>query len=634
MLAVAVLLAGAGAGAGERAAAATRVALTGSVPGWALPGRMVGPVPATQLVDLSVYMSWRDPARLAALAEAVSDPRSPRYGHHLSAAEFRDRFSPARSDVDAVAAWLRGQGLRVLPIPANRHYVDAEGTVERVQAAFATRLAGYRVGGRVLRGPVSAPSIPPLAGVVAVAGLDQGGALVHPDHVSSDAPPPAFVSAPPCGAYWGERLATGVPPAYGAPRPYVPCGYMPSQLRTAYGLEGALRRGLDGRGQTVAVTDAFASPTIHADVDRFSAHHGLPPFARGQLSEVLPPPAGAAPAGADCDTASWYGEETLDVETVHSLAPRAGVVYAAARDCGDLALDHAITTVVDGELAQVVSNSWGSPGEGLASAQLRAYADTFLQAALQGIGIVFSSGDNGDEVARTGTRTVDFPASAPWVTTVGGTSLGIGADGQRLFETGWGVDRSVLTDGAWPSLPGAFLYGSGGGTSQVFAQPRYQAQVVPAALADVEGGRGRTIPDLAMVGDPNTGVLVGYTQTFPDGVRYGEHRVGGTSLAAPLVAAMELLADQRAGMHHGFMNPALYLLDGTRALRDVLPPPAPLAAVRVDYVNMHDASAGLVTSLRTLGQTESLRTTPGYDDVTGLGTPRGMTFVEALGRVP
>jgi subtilase family serine protease len=622
--------------AGHRsvASAEVRVSLAGSVPEWAVPAQREAPVPGSELVDLAVYMSWRNPEEALRLAEAVSDPRSPRYGRHLGAGEFRERFAPAAADVEAVAAWLRGQGLRVVDIPANRHYVAAEGTAARVAAAFGTGLAGYRVGDRVLRGPTVAPSMPALHGVVAVSGLDEGGAAVRPDHaIAGPAAPAGFVNAPPCSAWWGERLATELPPAYGTVPPYVPCGYSAVQLRTVYGLADAERDGLDGRGQTVAVTDAYASPTIRADVDRYSRSRGLVPLGRDQLTEIPARPLTSPQAGTHCDPGGWYAEESLDVEAVHLLAPRARVVYAGARDCSTTALDEAITTVLDGELAQVITNSWGSPGETAGRAQLQAFADTFLQAAIEGVAVIFASGDNGDQVARRGERAVDFPSSAPWVTSVGGTSLGIGADGERIFETGWGVDRTSLAGGAWPALPGTFLYGSGGGTSRVFEQPGYQSRAVPDSLSRHLGGaRARTVPDLAMVGDPNTGIIVGVSQTFPDGVRYGEYRIGGTSLAAPLVAAMVLLADQHAGMHHGFLNPALYRLGGTQAFRDVVAPEATLAAVRVDYANRLDPSGGLVYSLRTLGQTHSLHTTPGYDDVTGLGTPRGMAFIEALGR--
>src|SRR5439155_5781479 len=159
-----------------------------------------------------------------------------------------------------------------------------------------------------------------------------------------------------------------------------------------------------------------------------------------------------------------------------------------------------------------------------------------------GIGVYFSSGDSGDETggdpANAAFATPDWPASSPWVTAVGGTSLGVGASDQYLFETGWETGRSGLSGGAWtPAYPGRYLYGSGGGTSRVFAQPAYQAGVVPSSIATNHGGAPmRVVPDIAALGDPTTGMLVGQTQTFPDGsLRYSEFRIGGTSLAPPLM---------------------------------------------------------------------------------------------------
>ena len=139
------------------------------------------------------------------------------------------------------------------------------------------------------------------------------------------------------------------------------------------------------------------------------------------------------------------------------------------------------------------------------------------------------------------------------------------------------------------------------------------------------------VPDVSLVGDPNTGMLVGQTQTFPDGTtKYSEYRLGGTSLSSPLMAGVMALADQQAGRHHGFANPALYAQYGTPAYRDTVAPDQPIAVVRNDYVNSVDATDGIKTTLRTFDQTESLHTTPGYDDVTGVGSPNGQRFLAAL----
>ena len=122
------------------------------------------------------------------------------------------------------------------------------------------------------------------------------------------------------------------------------------------------------------------------------------------------------------------------------------------------------------------------------------------------------------------------------------------------------------------------------------------------------------------MGDPNTGYLIGQTQTFPDGsVKDSEYRLGGTSLSSPLMAGIMALADQAAGTPHGFANPALYGLVRTGDFHDVVDPPSTVAVVRADYKNGADQSDGVGYSLRTMNQTLSLETTTGYDDVTGLG---------------
>ncbi len=162
----------------------------------------------------------------------------------------------------------------------------------------------------------------------------------------------------------------------------------------------------------------------------------------------------------------------------------------------------------------------------------------------------------------------------------------------------------------------------------MWSTPRYQLGIVARSVA-----RGhRAVPDVAMDADPQTGMLIGQTQTFPDGsVRYSEHRTGGTSLASPLMAAVEAIADQAAGRPHGFLNPALYRLAGSGALRDVAPGSAARAVVRMDYANQVDGSAGLKVTLRSLDdEAQSLHLGVGWDTLTGLGSPNGGAFVAAL----
>jgi subtilase family serine protease len=192
---------------------------------------------------------------------------------------------------------------------------------------------------------------------------------------------------------------------------------------------------------------------------------------------------------------------------------------------------------------------------------------------------------------------------------------------------------------SWKALSGRVSYcGGGGGTSRVFAQPAYQRGVVPNRLSKrYSSTPARVIPDISAVGDPNTGFLVGETQTFPDGsVKYSEYRIGGTSLASPVVAGIMAVADQVAGHPHGFANPAFYPLYKINSSRfNVLYDPKPLTGVgvvRVDYANTVDATDGLLTSLRSIDVTDGtiLRAAPGYDDITGVGSPKGLAFLAAL----
>jgi len=609
------------------------VKLGGSVPSWAQAGALKSAAGPGAKVSFHIQLGWRNAASAAALAKAVSNPRSRLYGHYLTPAQFRVRFAPTMSAVAAVRAWLLSQGFTVTDVPANRLYVAATGTVAQVEKAFAVKMNVYKVQGASLRAPAQAPTVPASLSrvVTGVVGLAQ-----HAMKPLIIAPPPAgFRNGQPWSRYWGQAVATDKPSAYGTSQPYAVKGYTPKQLRGAYGTSSAIRHGNDGRGVTVAVIDAFAAPTIVYDVNRFSTDNGVPPFRRHQFKQIWAP--GLVTEAATGDEQDWYGEETLDIEAVHSMAPGARVVFYAAYSDQDTDMDAALNWVVDHHVAQIVSNSYGDLGEDLPADQIAAERAIFIQAACEGIGLYFSSGDNGDEVDTLGARQTDNPASSPWVTAVGGTSLGVGKHYNYLFETGWGTSKSVLTDdgSAWdPEPPGAWIYGGGGGTSQLFAEPWYQKHVVPASLSGwfSTTNRGRVVPDISMDGDPTTGMLVGETQTWSDGsVSYDTYRIGGTSVSCPLFAGVMALVDQRAGHPRGFVNPLLYLLADSHAYRDVVSPSDTMAAVRSDYANGENANDGVVFSLRSLNQTESLQTTPGYDDVTGMGSPNGAAFLRALG---
>jgi len=652
-----VALSGVAAGAG----ASSRATIAGSHPSWATPSARVADATGSDTMQFRVYLNLRDRAGLEAQARAVSDPSSATYRAYLSPAQVKTRYAPTDASVAAVKAWLASQGLKAGEVPANNQFVEARGSVSQVEHAFGVHLGVYAVRGRHLRSPAGDLSVPgSLASTISgVVGIDQAFNLMRPDHISNESSTGAATSAPssgaktfgvgptvvppadgfrngrPCSAYYGEQVDT-TDPAYGggfgSPLPYAPCGYKPQQLRQAYGTQSLLDVGLDGSRATVAVIDAFASPTIFSDASTYARRNDpAHPLRRSQFRQVLFPTNPDLEGPDGCDAAGWYGEETLDIEAVHAMAPGAKIVYVGGSDCQDVSLDKALNKVISENLAQIVSNSYGDLGEDIAPDAVAAFQDIAVQAVLQGIGVYFSSGDSGDEVAALGFPSPDFSASSPWVTAVGGTTLGIGANGQKLLETGWETGKSSLVDNVWtPPAPGAYIYGSGGGTSRLFSQPWYQRGVVPDALAkknQTKGNKGRVVPDISMLGDPSTGMLVGQTQTFPEGVSYDEYRIGGTSLSSPLFAGVIALADDVLGVHHGFINPTIYQkLAGTAAITDVKHVKG--AVVRVDYINGVDATDGTKTSVRTFDFGGlAIKTKPGYDDVTGLGVPNGMQFL-------
>ncbi len=463
--------------------------------------------------------------------------------------------------------------------------------------------------------------------MLTVTGLDNSPRRAR--HQDTLPPPGAvFKNSGPFSTYYGSNTDKKLPVAYGTHAPYAVKGYTGRQLRAAYGAGS-----YNGKGVTVAITDAFASPTIVADAQKYAARNGDAPYKRGQLSQVLPDDYRYT-SPDECDASGWYGEETLDVEAVHAVAPAADITYVGASSCTDDDLLDALGKIVDHRLADIVSNSWGDLESNETPDIAAAYDRIFQIGAVEGIGFYFSSGDAGDNVANplgTGAKQVDTPANSPWVTSVGGTSLAVGKGDKYQWETGWGTLRATLSvDGSsWTAFPGGFTSGAGGGTSRLYGQPFYQRGVVPDSLALAGGGtvKQRVEPDIAAVADPNTGFLVGQTQAFPDGsFQYSEYRIGGTSLAAPVIAGVQALAQQaRHGVPIGFANPLIYDRYGTGAYHDVTDHPLgrgkDLAVVRVDYANGFDAADGLLTSLRSLGKDSSLSAVVGYDDVTGVGTP-------------
>jgi subtilase family serine protease len=375
-------------------------------------------------------------------------------------------------------------------------------------------------------------------------------------------------------------------------------------------------QGADGHGQTVAIIDAYASPSIVSDVNRLSISRGQRPLTT--YSQKVP---STFYDEALCGYPSgWQGEQTLDVQAVHNIAPRANVFYEGGFNCGG-GIDVALSDILDNQRATIVTNSYGDGGE-LPLYAVKAEENQHLQAVAEGIGLYYSSGDSGDETVNGETAQPDYFATSPWVTGVGGTTLGIAKNGSVALQTGWGTsidpvvkDSTTGALGYGLPLPGEFVFGAGGGTSTVFTEPWYQRGVVPASLAQ----GGRTVPDVSADADPYTGEVIGISPIddadYPAVGSYTEETYGGTSLASPLFAATVALAQQATGARVGFLNPTLYAAYRTdpSTVRDV----KPAAGSAFAYTSASSGSTYLITN----DTDSSLKTRSGYDTVTGLGSP-------------
>jgi subtilase family serine protease len=630
-------------GPASAAASSPRFALAGSTPGWLSQARNVSATPSRQQVDFGVLLHMRNSGGAVATLRAISTPGSARYGHWLSNKEFDSQYGPAKVTVTAVQRWLRSQGFRISTTLPSGMYIEAAGSVAQIDKTFNTTVRNYTYRGQIVHANATALSLPAstsatVRGAVAgVLGIDQGALLKRPDATLPGPPPGARYGVQPCSAYYGQKMATSKPAAYGKHWPYVICGYTPGQYQSAYGETSLLQHGINGHGVTVAITDAYAAPTIYADAQQYSKVHGQPQFTPGQFAQSTPAPDGYNQEKL-CGPQGWYGEETLDVEAVHAMAPGAKVVYVGAKNC-DLGLNNAWAGAIDNHVADVITNSWSYGTDSLkeiGQAQLKFYEQYSMEAALTGITVNFSSGDSGDGTdggTHLADKTVGFPSDLPYVTGVGGTSVYIGSHGQWLAEYGWQSDYSALTKGKWtPKPPGTYSSGGGGGTSVLFKQPFYQQGKVPTSVSEYFGKTPmRAVPDIAMPADPNTGFEVGETQVFPNGTHWAQYRIGGTSLASPMMAGIVAVADQYSRHALGFINPLYYeRMLGTSALHDITAPTSPQAEVRTDYANFLNGSQGKTYKLQTIDvQTTTIHDTPGYDDETGVGTPDGPAFFNA-----
>ena len=486
-----------------------------------------------------------------------------------------------------------------------------------------------------------------LPGAIAVAVLTAGALLLSGQgsisQQSTTVPRGAGHSVfSPAVSDW-QLISTGTPPppesacfALG-----VRC-FTPAAMTAAYNYPALYAQGLNGKGKTIAIIDSFGSPTIASDLHVFDTAFGLQPMC-GEAEVVCTPDmptfqilqvqGSPAPLPQPPNNGTglenhfgWAVEVSLDVEWAHATAPGANIILVTTPTAEVLGVQgfppmmNAVQFVVDHHLADVISMSLGA-GEGTfanGQAALLQLRKAFVDAQANGITVVASSGDGGTtnalkepvkNPALIPYPSVGWPASDPLVTAIGGTRLctdptntttrvADNTDPPSVCDL-----QSAQAEIGWP--------GSGGGYSILFQRPTFQ-DVLPAGSTYVGSSVGapgpnfnmRGVPDVAYQASSGTGPLV-FLGAF------GWFFVGGTSCSAPQWAGLIAIADQISGDNLGYINPGLYKIgsDPTRYANDFF-----------------DVTLGKNQRSSIPGYSAS----PGWDAITGLGTPNAANLAPDL----
>ncbi|MEY9842063.1 kumamolisin [Streptacidiphilus sp. EB103A] len=500
-----------------------------AVPGLRETTRVTGRLASSTRLRVAITLRPRDDAGLNAFIAQVSDPSSRLHGQYLTKDQFATRFGRTALEVGRITRYLDAQGLKVDKVHDGNLLIDASGTAADMEMAFGTHLNTWRDSrtGRAFYANETAPSLPSSLGalVLDVSGLN-------------------------------DRLVRGVSPRLGPKG-----GLTPAQLKGGYGVAPLASTGLNGSGQTVAVVefDGFEQSNITS----YDNHYGLRP----------PAPTVHEVDGGSGALGSGQVEVELDIEALQAIAPKAHVAVFETpnTDAGEVDVYQAI---VDSG-TRVTSSCWGAAETQRTAGNMSALDLVFKQGAAEGLSFFAAAGDNGSDDAGDGGLSVDYPASDPYVTGVGGTRLSLTSNNTWSNEV------------AWPL--------GGGGASSVFAIPTWQVPVRKAA-----GGGRRQVPDVAAEADPEPGISV-YT-----GGAWTS--IGGTSAATPDWAALAALYNQRAQARGkaplGFANPLIYSLGRASG----------------DTTDFHDI---------TRGGNGAYTATHGWDFVAGWGSYDATHFIAA-----
>ena len=547
--------------AGSAAVTVPTKQLTGHVPKVVFSLTATGRVPSTNTIHLAIGLPLHNEEGVNALLGQIYDPASPNYQHFLSRTEFTDQFAPSQADYESVVSFAEANGLTVTARHGNRMLLEVSGPASNVERAFTVKLNNFKhpTENRVFFAPNVEPTVPASLPVIEIGGLNN---YAKP-HSNLHPRPNGLTNNSPV------RLSGSGPQG----------GYVGDDFRNAY-VPGT---SLTGAGQKVALVqfDGYTSNDI-------TAYENLTGRSAVSLTNILLNGFSGQPTGSGGEV-----EVSLDIEMVLSMAPGISQIMLYEGDPINFAPNVVLNQIAVDNAAKQISCSWGwGGGPSAVSDQI------FKEMAVQGQTFCDACGDSDaflpGQVDNPGYN--GCPASSPYITVVGGTTLSTtGPGGAYVSEQiwNWGVEN-----------PGQGYDGVGscGGTSSYYAIPSWQQGI---SMTNNGGSTTfRNVPDVTLTGD-NVWVIADGSGSIN----------GGTSCASPLWAAFMALANQQAVSNNlssiGFLNPKIYALAKSASYNTVFN----------DVTNGNNTWSSSPTNFYAVR---------GFDLASGLGSPKGTNMINAL----
>lgn len=622
----------------------SRSVLAGHYPSWASTGHDAGCVPDNLVLKNLTVVVARSPQQQKAFEkflEDQQDPKSPEFHHWLTATEIGQRFGASAHDVAAIKDWLKSQSLQVDSVAKGGTRIHFSGSAAAVGRAFGSEMHYFRLNGDRLMSLSDEPKIPvALAPAIkAITGLFT--VRNQPMHNRA----PGYLRAPVGGPE--SRDDTG--PDYSYSCSLGQCNYiMPGDFAEIYDINSVYSQSINGAGQTIAIIGR--SRVYNVDVEQFQSFAGLPP---NDPTVIIPtngvdpgPPATNGGATPDQD------EALLDVTRAGSVAPGATIdlvvsLPVAPQDGVNIAAEYVVES--NPPIAQIMSISFGLCEAYATQSAVTTWDDIFSQGAGEGISIFVSSGDSGAAgglpatvlngtdgcavqgelpPATQGPPSPNSICSSSYATCVGGTEFADSSNpGQYwtlsnspTFESALGY----IPEGAWNESQngnGQFqVLGSGGGVSAFIATPTWQTG------PGVPGTQGRYTPDVAFSASGHNGYVTcnagaGVPCAIQNGIIFPFFPFSGTSAAAPDMAGIAALLNQKQSSAQGNLNPKLYQLaanPSNNIFHDVTVASSGVTSCDVTVPSMCNNSTPSPGALT--GGLVGYLVGAGYDEVTGLGS--------------